>query len=170
LEKKTLVKFIIIFIIGCAIGAIFYPSKTIIKTLEVDNELDKKVISELQKKVQSLESTNKKLESEERIIHVRNTDGSERTETVRVSKEYETRTKEIKESYEQRIAEYQKEIAKLKEYNKVEINKRSVGVEVGMMLDRSYYGHVQADVFGPIFLGGHVSLGNSLGIGIGVRF
>jgi hypothetical protein len=53
----------------------------------------------------------------------------------------------------------------------VKINTKKFGVEAGMNVNHTYYGHVTYDLFGNFFIGGHVEIGlhNTLGAGIGVR-
>jgi hypothetical protein len=163
--------YILVFVIGCSVGAIFYPSKTITKTVEVQNESDKKTISDLTAQVNTLEKTNKTLKEHIRTIIIKTPDGTEKTEIVRDSIINEEKQTEIKEKFEKKVEELEKEIAALRQKEKTEINKKRFGIEAGILMNRSYYGHLQADLFGPVFVGGHIQLGidNTIGIGMGLR-
>lgn len=170
--RNMKIKYVIILCIAsCAVGAILYPSKTIIKTVEVNNETDKKTIEELKKTVSSLENTNKRLSTRIHTIVVEHPDGTKRTETKTESDLYESKTKKLKEKFEKELAVREAEIKKLKEYNKTEINKKRFGVELGMLASQSYYVHINADIFGPVFLGIQTQVGNTntLGAGVGIR-
>src|SRR5690606_32585529 len=82
------------------------------------------------------------------------------------------RVLELKKEYDSKLEEYQKKIVELEKDKIVDINKKSFGVEVGLVTGLNYYGHVTYDVFGPFFLGLHTQLGSSVsaGAGIGIRF
>lgn len=175
--KKKTVLFIIIFIIGCVVGALFYPSKTIIKTVEVDKKSTLEELAKVKSELISIETQNKKLKQQikEHSVTIVNPDGSSVTtvDTETTIEEYETKVKEITQKYESEIAFLKTELEKSKEYQKIEINRRRVGVEVGYLINiQSYYLHTQADLFGPIFIGVQLQAGikNSLGFGIGFKF
>lgn len=167
---------IIIFIIGVAIGAIFYPSKTSIKEVEVDKKETLQKIETLKGQLTSLETQNRQLKQQikEHKVEIHKPDGTViiTTDTETVVEEYETKVKELSQKYENEIAQYKTQIEKMQEYSKVEINKKRFGVEVGILLNRDYYAHANATVFGPIFVGFHAQLGNTntLGAGIGLNF
>lgn len=169
--KKKYVKIILIIIGALAIGSVFFTSKTKIKKLETQSRIDKQTISNQKQKIFSLEQVNKSHKQYEKTTHIKNKDGSEKTETIKMSEAVEQRIRIIKAEYEQKIFSLEKQISILKEYNKVEINKRSVGIEVGITLNRAYYMHAQIDVFGPLFIGVHGQAGNgyTVGAGIGIR-
>jgi translation elongation factor EF-1beta len=80
----------------------------------------------------------------------------------------------IKVSYETKIEELKKEIAKKESETTVISNKKSFGVEFGLVTGKAYYGHVTYDIWGPVFIGGHVETlednGFRVGGGIGARF
>jgi uncharacterized membrane protein YhiD involved in acid resistance len=175
LERKSTIKLVIIlvatFVIGCVIGYVFKDSKTVIRKEEVSNEKDTKLIEDLKRQVNSLTHQNKKLAEKTHTIIIEKADGSKRTEIKTESELYETRTKEVKEKYEKQLAEAQKEIFKLKEKEKIEINKKRFGIEFGVLASKSYYVHINADVFGPLYIGVQTQLGNNntLGAGVGLR-
>lgn len=176
LLKNRYVQLIIVAIVCLALGALLYPSKTIIKKVEVDKKSTLELVETLQKEVSSLETSNRKLKQtvKERTKIIKKPDGTIITiiDKETDTEEYETKVKEIEEKYQKELALKNQEIEKLKEYNKTEINRRRVGVEVGMLLTRDYYAHVQADVFGPFIVGLHAQMGknNTLGVGVGFKF
>lgn len=175
MKKKTANKYIVVFIIGCIIGcamcAIFYPSKTIVKTKEVSSEKDTNLIENLKKQINSLSKQNKRLAEKTYTVIVERADGSKRTEIKTETDLYETKTKEVKEKYEKQLEEAKKEISELKEKEKIEINKKRFGIELGILASRNYYVHINADVFGPVFIGVQTQIGtsNTLGVGLGLR-
>jgi chromosome segregation ATPase len=89
---------------------------------------------------------------------------------------HKTRVTEIKKEFDKKESEYQKTIASLEKSKKTSINEKSFGLEAGIMSDKNYYGHATMDLWGPIFVGVHGTVGakdntdNSLGAGIGLRF
>jgi len=147
MKKTGIVKYIIIFIIGCAVGAIFYPSKTVVKTKEVTSEEDKKLISELKEEVSSLKQTNRKLSEKTHTIILEKPDGTKKTEIVRVSDEEESTTEKVKKELQEQLAIYEAEIQKLKYKEKTEINKKKLFFDIGPTVnltdfkDIGAYGH-----------------------------
>lgn len=86
------------------------------------------------------------------------------------------RVSEIKKDFDKKETEYQKTIASLEKEKKVTVNEKRFGIEAGIMSDKNYYGHATMDLWGPVFIGVHGTVGakdntdNSLGAGIGLRF
>jgi hypothetical protein len=87
---------------------------------------------------------------------------------------HRNRILEIKSSFEEREVEYKKTIAKYESEKIRVVNAKRYGLEVGYLSSRSYYGHVNVDLFGPIFIGVHTqsnfSNDHAVGAGIGLRF
>lgn len=80
----------------------------------------------------------------------------------------------IKETFDRKEATYKETIAKLSQDKVVDINPKKYGVEIGYLSNKDYYGHVNIDVVGPIFLGlqtqTNFSDNNAVGAGFGIRF
>jgi hypothetical protein len=93
-----------------------------------------------------------------------------------IEKKWETihtkRVEELKTKFDSKLQEYQKQIDELEKSKVVDVNPKKFGLEAGMMTSGSYYGHVNADLFGPIFVGAHAQLGlaPAAGLGLGLRF
>ena len=220
-------QFILILLVGVAIGAIFYPTKHIEETLTQKHEAETKTLKEehaketakLKETVDRItaESTQYRRDTETKIttltsqvhelknkqktayykvvrpdgtVEIKKFTESEVNESTKVitqiqqefkekveaiETKWETlhkeRVAEIKKDFDSKEQTYKKEIDELKTTKVVDINKKSFGVEAGVLLDKSYYGHVTYDVFGPFFLGLHSQFGttNTAGAGIGLR-
>lgn len=102
-----------------------------------------------------------------------------KSKVEQIEKKWETIHKErvtaIKKDFDSKESLYKKEIDTLKSSKVTEINKRSFGAEAGLTQDQDYYGHVTYDLFGPVFVGGHVQMSkdlkdNKVGAGLGLRF
>lgn len=78
-----------------------------------------------------------------------------------------------KEQYESKVTEMTKTIAKLEQEKITTVNEKKFAVEVGATTELRGYVHSTYDLWGPIFVGGHIE-GNktdvSGGLGVGVRF
>ena len=88
---------------------------------------------------------------------------------------HERRIRDIKASYEKKIAEKENVISSLKKKEEIEINPRSFSIGVGALTDGNYYGNASYDIFGPVFINGHFDTNkefndNRAGIGFGLRF
>lgn len=175
---KTAIKYIILsFILGAILCYFIMPSKTIIKNVEVDNVKDKETIAELEKQISSLENTNKKLSKKTHTVIIENPDGSKRTDIKTESDLYESKTQEIKEQYEAKLKDAQREIAQLKEHNKTEINKKRLFFDLGPTVNLSDfkdiggYGHAGYNFAGSLTLNGLVQSNfkqnHYIGAGIG---
>lgn len=229
LLNKPAVRYVLVLVVGVAIGALFYPTKHIeerVKT-EYQEKLDKQSeessskISELREKVSSLseEKTKIKIESSQKItkltyqvreleskkketfykiikpdgtIEEKRYTESEVSETskvvVKVREEFDrkvteiserwqrvhkSRVQKLKEEFDKKERDYQARISKMESEKIVDINPKRYGIEAGYTNDNTYYGHVTADVFGPVFIGLHTSVGDDdqrFGAGIGIRF
>lgn len=95
---------------------------------------------------------------------------------VKWSDIHKTRVTEIKKEFDKKETEYQRTIATLEKTKRVTVNDKSFGLEAGIMSNKDYYGHATMDLWGPVFVGVHGTVGakdntdNSLGAGIGLRF
>lgn len=219
-------------LLGCAIGAIFYPSKRIEERLETKHQLELKELKtahstevaslqerldkvtqsekqyreETERKLSLLTTENKDLKSKQKTsfykiirpdgtIEIKKFTESEVNESSKVvtqiqeefkakiesiEKKWETihreRVSTLKKEFDSKEEVYKKEIDTLKSSKVTEINKKSLGVEAGVTQDLDYYGHATYDLFGPVFVGGHIQVGkdlkssNKLGVGLGLRF
>jgi len=85
---------------------------------------------------------------------------------------HKERVENLRTEYSKKEQDYQKRIDELEEEHIIDINPKKFGVEVGATLNKSPYLHINADVFGPFFVGAHASTGpvNTLGAGLGIRF
>jgi len=88
---------------------------------------------------------------------------------------HKSRILEIKEVYEKKLAETKttKETKTIKE--KIEINKRSFGISLGITTDKSYFSSISYDIYGPFFLDIHLEsdinfIEKKAGVGLGIRF
>lgn len=227
IANNKVAQFILIFIVGAAIGAIFYPTKHLEETLtkkhqeeivtlneqhskEVKTEREKydalsgsykSLKTESESKLTSLSTQIHTLQSKQKTSYYKivrpdgtieikkfsETDTDESSKVVtQIQQEFKQKVDSIEQKWsvihKERVVEMQKEFdAKEQAYKKTidemkytkveDINKKSFGIEAGVLIDRSYYGHVTYDVFGPVFLGGHAQFGlnNTLGLGLGLR-
>lgn len=93
----------------------------------------------------------------------------------RYSEAYTERLVEIREQVEGRLKEKQDRIAELESERRESVNRRSTRIGVGVTSDITYYGLVEKDILGPIFIHGIVetpSDDRSLrgGVGLGISF
>lgn len=182
-------------------------SKTEAKRLRQYKSESEKQISLLTKEVTELRS--KKVTNYYKIVHPdgtvevkksSETDVSETQQVVtqikqefkekldEVEKRWETAYKErlvsVKKDFQSKEENYKKQIDELSKSKVTEINKKSFGLEVGLLTNNSYYGHLTYDVFGPFFIGFHAQINNGnvspsnlgpaglgqAGLGLGLRF
>lgn len=164
------------------------------RTLEVETS---RKITSLTVQVRDLQSKTKesyyKIVKPDGTIEIRKFKESEVNESTKViasvKEEFNTKIKEINDRYEkvhrerilaiknefdQKEASYQQTIAKLEKEKITDVNPKRYGLEAGYLSNKNYYGHVTADVFGPVFVGLHTQtnfLGDyAVGGGIGLRF
>jgi hypothetical protein len=85
---------------------------------------------------------------------------------------HKDRVTKLQKDFESKEEAYKKEISEFKSSKVTEVNKKNFGIEGGMTTDKNYYGHATADIWGPVFLGLHGTMGNNkeLGAGLGLRF
>jgi len=176
-------------------------------TLDKTTEQFKSQLSESEKKIVKLTTENTTLKSTQKTAYYKivKPDGTieirKFTETqvdeskqviTSIQEEFKTKIASIETKWEtihkERVAKIQKEfdskeetykhqIDELEKSKVIDINKKSFGVEAGILTNTSYYGHVTYDVFGPFFLGLQAqfpitptSPGAAGGAGIGIRF
>jgi uncharacterized membrane-anchored protein YhcB (DUF1043 family) len=91
---------------------------------------------------------------------------------VKWEKIHKERVEKLHHDYSAKEAQYQSKISELEKSKVTEINPRKLGLELGLLSNRDYYLHANADVFGPLFIGVHSQIGlyPSLGGGLGIRF
>lgn len=225
------VRYVLIGLIGIAIGAIFYPSKTItteetrkfeqkIEKLKVEKSKilqktyvdiremqssNKQYREESEKKVTILKQENYKLKSrvkeskfkiikpdgtiEERWFKESETDivssvvTSIKEEFSRKVQSIENkwmtlhtkRIKVIKENYEKKLFVAASLVLEATKKKKVEINKRSFGISLGLTSEKDYFSNISYDIFGPVFLDILLLTDQQLdekkvGVGFGLRF
>ena len=84
------------------------------------------------------------------------------------------RLTKVKNEFDLKIKEKEKEIYELKKSRVVEINKRNFGISTGFLSNKNYYTGVSYDIYGPFFLDLHTESdfkGDfAIGGGIGLRF
>lgn len=229
--KNKYVQYVLILITGIAIGAIFYPSKTItretthnleekIKSLETEKknitsfferQLDmekrqsKKYHKQVTKNTESLKEENFKLKQKitEKRFKIVRPDGTieekwfKESETdvisstvTKIKSEFTSKVKSIenkwKRIHEKRIAQIKKAYEKKSTTDsekqertitkeKIEINKRSFGISLGITNNKEYFSTISYDIFGPFFISGLFKTDESLknkdiGLGIGIRW
>lgn len=164
------------------------------KELHVQSE---QKISKLTSEIKDLQSKQKtayyKLIKPDGTIEIKKFTESEVNESTKVitqiQEEFKTKVDQIEtkwsEIHKERVAklqkefnskesDYQKTIAELTKSKTVSVNEKRFGLEVGMTNDKNYYGHVSADIWGPVFIGIHGEIDgnneNKLGAGFGLRF
>jgi hypothetical protein len=227
-EGSKVIQFVLVLLLGIAIGAIFYPTKKIEERERQKHELETKTLNEqhtkelsqardvldkvtseykyklteTEKKVTKLTTENTTLKTSNKTAYYKivRPDG-----TIEIKKFTETQVDEskqiitsIQEEFKQKVASieakwesvhkervqalqkefsskeqtYKHQIDELEKSKVVEINKKSFGIEAGLLTSGNYYGHVTYDLFGPIFLGLHSQFGGSTsgGAGLGLRF
>jgi len=228
IKNNKWAQFVLVFVLGIAIGAFFYPTKHIEdkvtkkyeeqitkineentkivsalkETFDKQEQQYKKTISQKDSKLSSLtvevrdlkvskKTTYYKIVHPDGTIEVKKSSDTESDESSKVTsriqeefkqkvesieQKWETihkeRVENLKTEYSKKEQDYEKRIAELQESHVVDINPKKYGIEAGATLDRSAYLHVNADVFGPFFVGAHASTGstNTLGAGLGIRF
>ena len=225
-------KIVLALIVGVAIGAIFYPSKSIKEEerqryeerIQKEVDYSRKLQQDHREQIaavrnesrereeqlsvkinkQQTEITNLRSKVSERTYKLVKPDGTIEERTFKESElakdstvitsirtEFDKKVKDIERRYEsihrerlikikeqtdQKIREKELRIAELEKKKTVEINKRSFGVAAGIMTDQSYFGSVERDIFGPIYLQGLIQVNpqnssdNKGGVGIGIRF
>jgi uncharacterized membrane-anchored protein YhcB (DUF1043 family) len=228
--NNRIVQLSLTLVLGIAIGAIFYPTKSIreeesakyqqqiatiqsehskeIKEIDTKYTLDVKMLSQKNEDIKSLyeksrtENIELRQKMKKRTVKITKPDGTI-IETILEESESETISKitdDLKQSYESKLQEQQATLTKesndkqekikteyesqLKQKTETiqtyerqfseDINKKSFGISAGYMLNKSYFGSVQKDIFGPVFLDvtGVSNLKDeyNVGAGIGLRF
>ena len=229
IQNSKPTQFLLVLLVGVAIGAIFYPTKHIEESLEkkhqeeittlkeqhakedakLQESIDKAqaetkqlhsstdaTINKLTTQIHDLQSKQKtsyyKIVRPDGTVEIKKYTESEVTESTKVitqiqeefkqkidaiEAKWETlhkeRVAELKKDFDSKEQSYKKEIDELKQTKVVDINKKSFGVEGGMLLDGDYYMHATYDLFGPFFLGLQTQFGvddKTVGAGIGLRF
>lgn len=171
MTKNNFIIYLIIFASGFVIAYFITPTKTITEKVEVQSEVDKKTIADLNSQINTLEKINKTIKERVRTVIITTPDGTKKEEIIRDTDTSEQTEREIKAVYEAKIKMLEEEISELKNKTVTEINKKSFGVEVGYDVSRSGYGHITYDLFSSLFIGGHITIGNNntLGAGVGIR-
>lgn len=138
--------------------------ETFYKLIKPDGTIEEKRFSESEVSESSQVVTQVREEFDRKVTEI-----SERWQRVHTS-----RVLKLKEEFDKKEEEYKRTISKMESEKKVQINPKKYGVEVGYTSEDRYYGHVNVDVFGPIFIGVHtntnLSTEHSVGAGIGIRF
>jgi K+/H+ antiporter YhaU regulatory subunit KhtT len=89
---------------------------------------------------------------------------------------HETQILELQKKFDEKEADYQKEIESLKVTKVTTVNEKKFSIEGGILSDSAYYMHATMDVWGPFFIGLHGEMNHiqaeegKLGLGIGLRF
>lgn len=93
----------------------------------------------------------------------------------RYKKVYSERLQEIKEKVAQKLKQKDERIAELERSKKVKVNPGKTRIGVGMTNEKDYYGIVERDIFGPVFIHGLFEVNpenkdQKGGLGIGIKF
>ena len=138
--------------------------ETFYKLIKPDGTIEEKRYSESEVSESSQVVTQVREEFDRKVTEI-----SERWQRVHTN-----RVKKLKEEFDKKESEYKQTIAKFESEKKIQINPKRYGVEVGFTSQDSYYGHVNVDVFGPVFIGLHTQSNflddHLVGAGIGIRF
>ena len=227
-KNTSWVQFLIVLIVGVAIGALFYPTKHIVETERQKHEEETKILKEqhskelsqvhetLDKTTQSYAEFRKESDHKISTLTTENVTLKSNVKTsyykivkpdgtIEIKKFSETQVDEskqvitsIQEEFKEKVAsietkwetihkdrvatlskqfdlkeaEYKHRIDEFEKSKVTDINKKSFGVEAGILTDLTYYGHITYDIFGPIFLGLQSQFGTSTGagVGLGLRF
>jgi chromosome segregation ATPase len=230
LANSPVLRYVLIFVAGLTIGAVFYPTKKVEEKLSQKyeqqisqlNETNKMVTENMQqelskvqeenkdlqetttKKINELTTENSQLKSKTtdkyyKIVHpdgtievtdVKESDVDQSNQIVTsIQQEYTQKIKDIETKYaaihEQRVTAiqkdfsqkeqtYQQTIASLTKSKTVSTNPRTYGLEIGKLSNGDYYGHVDMDVVGPIYIGLQTQSNflndSAVGAGVGIRF
>lgn len=165
------------------------------KTKELHTESEKKV-SKLSEEVRTLQSKQKtayfKLIKPDGTVEIKRFTENEVNESTKViskiQEEFKTKVDQIEtkwseihkekvtkiqKEFESKEANYKKTIEDLQKSKITSINEKSHSIEFGVQSDKSYYGGVSMDVWGPFSLGVSSTIGSTpavLGIGLGLKF
>jgi Na+-transporting NADH:ubiquinone oxidoreductase subunit NqrC len=144
--KSNIYIVIVSFIAGVLLCYFVMPSKEVTK--EVESKEQAKKIAELESRIKANVVTYRTIYKDrivEKIIDKSVTEKKEKEDLVT------QKTSQVEET--------------------TKINTKKIGLEAGMNVNHTYYGHVTYDLFGNFFIGGHIEIGlhNTLGAGIGVR-
>ena len=215
--------------VGLVIGALFYPSRTTVKTTQVEdteqyqklehdkeamelhykeqidvyNEASRNTQEQLNNQIDKLNEEVKTLSSKSKSsyykivhpdgtveIHKETQNDTEQTDQIAESykQQYQKqlqdaqtswqassdkKVSDLKSDYDKQISDLQTKIHSSETYSKEEVNKRTTGIEAGLLTSGNYYLHVDRDLFGPIYLGVHGEMGRagaSAGGGLGLRW
>lgn len=135
---------------------IVHPDGTveIRKTLESESESSTEISSQIQKEYQQkVDDLNKSLQ-----------------ET------HDNKISELQKQFDSKEQDYKHTIEDLQKTKTTTINEKHFGVSVGILSDKSYFGDVNVDVWGPLYLdmfgsyGPNTNNSSLLGIGGGIRF
>lgn len=209
LLKNQLVRYALVLLIGAGLGAVFYPTssieeklhkkyeeetKTLVETHEkevksmketYDKSLEefKSYKQESEKKVQTLTTEVKSLQSKQKTsyyklikpdgtIEIKKFSESEVNESssaiTSIQEEFKTkiesieqrwekvhkeRVEQIKKDFVQKEETYKKQIEELEKSKVVSKNEKSFGVEGGYNTESQYYLHAIGDLYGPLYMG-----------------
>jgi hypothetical protein len=162
---------------------------------QLHSESEKKV-SKLSEEVKSLQSKQKtsyfKLIKPDGTIEIKKFTESEINESTKVvtqiQEEFKTKVDQIEtkwseihkekvikiqKEFESKEANYKKTIEDLQKSKITSINEKTHSIEFGVQSDKSYYGGVSMDIWGPFSLGVSSTIGSTpavLGVGLGMKF
>jgi len=138
--------------------------ETFYKLIKPDGTIEEKRFTESEVNESSQVVTKVREEFDQKVTKI-----SERWQRV-----HTTRVRKLKREFDKKESTYKKTISKMESEKITDINPKKYGVELGYTADSNYYGHVNIDVFGPVFLGLHTETdfgaNHTVGAGIGIRF
>jgi len=78
----------------------------------------------------------------------------------------------MQKEWDSKEQSYQQQISTMSQTKTIITNPKNLGLELGILTDLNYYGHVTYDVWGPFFIGvqGQFGSNSMAGAGIGIRF
>lgn len=88
---------------------------------------------------------------------------------------HKERVATLQREYDAKEYQYKKTIDELQYSKTTSVNEKEFGLELGILSDKSYYGHATMGLWGPVFVGIHGEMDkknqdNKLGAGLGLRF
>ena len=94
------------------------------------------------------------------------------TSSAKLTSEFHDQLTTKQSEWDTKEKDYQHQIATLTQSKEVTINPKNLTVDVGVLTDRDYYGHITYPIWGPFIFGLQAQFGPSsaAGAGLGLRF
>lgn len=135
------------------------------KLVKPDGTIEERWFKESETDVVSSVVTKIRSEFDQKIVSIEN----------KWKKVHEQRTQKIRSDYEKKIAEFKSKESSTISKKKVDTNKRSFGLSLGITSEKDYFSSATYDIYGPFFLDLHLGSDRQfqdkeVGIGLGIRF